>query len=59
MNQISEDIQIHTDVLRNQNELRNNLRSHYDFIVCGAGSSGCVIAARLAERENIRVLLLV
>ena len=58
MNQISEDIQIHTDVLRNQNELRNNLRSHYDFIVCGAGSSGCVIAARLAERENIRVLLL-
>ncbi len=32
--------------------------SHYDFIVCGAGTSGCVVAARLADRPDLRVLLI-
>ncbi|MCI9877509.1 GMC family oxidoreductase [Pseudomonas atacamensis] len=30
----------------------------YDFIVCGAGTSGCVVAARLADESGARVLLI-
>jgi len=33
-------------------------RSEFDYIIVGAGSSGCVIAARLSERAEFRVLLL-
>lgn len=30
----------------------------YDFVVCGGGTAGCVVARRLAENRAIRVLLL-
>ena len=42
----------------NQRKLRDGLTSQYDFIVCGSGSSGSVVARRPAENPNISVLLL-
>ena len=45
-------------VRENQRRRRSNLKSHYDFIVCGSGSSGAVVACHLAENPDVSVLLL-
>src|SRR6516162_11120281 len=42
----------------NQKKLRSELKSQYDFIVCGSGSSGSVVVGRLAENADVSVLLI-
>jgi choline dehydrogenase len=42
----------------NQARLAADLKQNYDFIICGAGASGSVVARRLAENESAQVLLI-
>jgi choline dehydrogenase len=42
----------------NQAARRAKLETTYDFIVCGAGSSGSVVARRLSENPACSVLLI-
>src|SRR5215467_1473842 len=42
----------------NQQDLASKLRARFDYIVCGAGTSGSVVAARLASDLKTQVLLL-
>ena len=45
-------------VRMNQAKLNSELKPLYDFIVFGSGSSGSVVARRLAEKSDVSVLLL-
>ena len=45
-------------VRANQQQRASNLLTRFDYIVCGAGTSGCVVAARLAADPHTQVLLL-
>jgi len=42
----------------NQRRLNADLKPKYDFIICGAGASGSVVARRLAENLALQVLLI-
>jgi choline dehydrogenase len=42
----------------NPRELAAGIDLPFDFIICGAGTSGCVVAARLTADPNLRVLLI-
>jgi choline dehydrogenase len=55
---MSDAAEFEVSVKTNQEGLLGNLKSTYDFIVCGSGSSGSVVARRLAEITDASVLLI-
>lgn len=45
-------------MLENQSRQTAALRAEYDFIVCGGGAAGSVVARRLAENADAQVLVI-
>ncbi|KAJ6033305.1 Glucose-methanol-choline oxidoreductase [Penicillium canescens] len=38
--------------------MASKIEDTYDYIVCGGGTSGCVVAGRLAENPEVKILLI-
>lgn len=47
-----------TEARSYQNLLASELSTEFDYIVCGSGSAGSVVAGRLAANPEVSVLLL-
>ncbi|KAF9920034.1 hypothetical protein FBU30_010227 [Linnemannia zychae] len=46
------------DAVRKPWDSATDYQMHYDYVVLGGGTAGCVLASRLAEDPNINVLVL-
>ena len=47
-----------TSILNYSHYKLSNLMDNFDYIIIGAGSAGCVLANRLSENPNNKVLLI-